>query len=114
MSDDFTAQEPSMIFWVAYKQVEDKKMYLSDDKKHLRIYKTETALREYLKLTMSEEDIKTIIVHPISGKIAVPVEDTEPEKIVVSTSAKNVLPPSASELLEIYAHKRRKAHRERK
>lgn len=64
-------------FWVAYIPGEgEKKNYLSDGQGHLRIFKSEIALREYLKPQLRTEVYEMIVVHEVQGQIALPDDGT--------------------------------------
>ena len=115
------SQEPNPLeFWVAYLQDGNKKNYLSDGKGHLRVYKTEGSLREYLKANLSLETYAMIVVHSVQGTIAVPEDGvvqlqlTAPyipnsKPIPISTLAPLTM-PTASEQLE-NLQKRKKIRR---
>jgi len=64
-------------FWVAYIPGEgEKKNYLSDGKGNLRIFKSEAALREWLKPQLREEVYEMVVVHQVQGQIALPDDGT--------------------------------------
>ncbi len=64
-------------FWVAYIPGEgEKKNYLSDGQGHLRVFKSEEALRTWLKPQLRQEVYEMVVVHPVQGKIAVPDDGT--------------------------------------
>lgn len=66
-------------FWVAYIPGEgDKKNYLSDGKGHIRVFKTEQAINDYLCDNLRPEVLEMVVVHPIQGQIAVPEDETPP------------------------------------
>lgn len=66
-------------FWVAYIPGKgDKKNYLSDGKGHLRMFKSEKALREYLQPQLRPEVYEMVVVHQVQGKIALPDDGTLP------------------------------------
>jgi ubiquinone biosynthesis protein COQ9 len=115
-------QEPNPLeFWVAYLQDGDKKNYLSDGKGHLRVYKTEGTLREYLKANLSPETYAMIVVHPVQGTIAVPEDGVQqirltepaniPNPIPISTLAPLTVPTASEQLDDLL--KRRKIRRRR-
>lgn len=60
-------------FWVAYTPGKgDKKNYLSDGKGNLRMFKSESALRQWLEPQLRPEVYEMVVVHPVQGKIALP------------------------------------------
>jgi hypothetical protein len=64
-------------FWVAYIPGEgEKKNYLSDGKGNLRIFKSEGALRDWLKTQLRQEVYEMVVVHPVQGQIAIPDDGT--------------------------------------
>ena len=104
--------------WVSYIPGEgDKKNYLSDGKGHLRIFKSEAALREWLEPQLPPEVYEMVVVHPVQGQIAVP-EDASPRRRAslmtpldlfkitpISTLARDGS-PTAQDLLESYKKRR--------
>jgi len=106
-------------FWAAYIPDEgEKRNYLSDGKGHLRIFKSESALREWLKPQLSPEVYEMVVVHPIQGTIAIPEQDAPPQRRTslmtpldlskitpISTLARDGL-PTAQDLLESYKKRR--------
>lgn len=64
-------------FWVAYIPGEgEKKNYLSDGKGNLRMFKSEGALRDWLKPQLRPEVYEMVVVHSVQGKIALPDDGT--------------------------------------
>lgn len=64
-------------FWVAYMPGEgEKKNYLSDGKGNLRMFKTEQAMRDYLKPQLPPEAYEKVVVHSLQGMIALPDDGT--------------------------------------
>jgi hypothetical protein len=116
-------EENPLLFWVAYLPNGDKKNYLSDGKGHIRVFKIEIAIREYLdtlRPLMSAETHSTIVVHSIQGTIAVP-DDGVPQNqlanptdmqtpIQISTFAPSTV-PTASEQLDSLLKQRKSRRR---
>ena len=120
-------------FWVAYIPGEgEKKNYLSDGKGNLRVFKSESALREYLKPQLRPEVYEMVVVHPLQGKIALPDDGTihtNPQRINrlprwspgdVPFDMRNLKPittlvqptvPTAQELLADYQRRQKKRRR---
>ena len=64
-------------FWVTYIPGEgEKKNYLSDGKGNLRLFKSEDALRKWLKPQLRKEVYEMVVVHPLQGMIALPDDGT--------------------------------------
>jgi len=64
-------------FWVAYIPGEgEKKNYLSNGKGNLRIFKSEGALRDWLKPQLRKEMYEMVVVHQVQGQIAIPDDGT--------------------------------------
>lgn len=64
-------------FWVAYIPGEgEKKNYLSDGKGNLRMFKSESVLREWLKPQLRPEVYEMVVVHSVQGQIALPDDGT--------------------------------------
>lgn len=120
-------------FWVAYIPGEsEKKNYLSDGKGNLRVFKSEDALREYLKPQLRPEVYEMVVVHQVQGKIALPDDGTlgtpppTPRHIPkimpivpldmrtlgkpIMTMAPHTV-PTAQEQLDYYAKKRQRRRR---
>ncbi len=79
-------------FFVAYIPAEDgKKNYLSDGKGHIRVFKTQKAINDYLTANLRPEVLKMVVVHPVQGQIAVPDELPEPTtpKVLTLDQAQN-------------------------
>ena len=80
-------------FWVAYIPGEgEKKNYLSDGKGNLRVFKNESALREYLKPQLSPEVYEMVVVHQVQGQIALPDEGTFSTSLLTPKYVSDVLP----------------------
>lgn len=64
-------------FWVAYIPGEgEKKNYLSDGKGNLRMFKSESVLREWLKPQLRPEVYEMVVVHSVQGQIVLPDDGT--------------------------------------
>jgi hypothetical protein len=109
-------------FWVAYLPDGDKKNYLSDGKGHLRVYKTEGAIHDYLKVNLSPEIYAMIVVHSVQGTIVVPEDGVQQlqltapylpnsKPIPISTLAPLTVPTASEQLANLL--KRRKIRRRR-
>ena len=69
--------ENPLLFWVAYIPGEGKKKnYLSDGNGHLRVFKSEGALRDWLKPQLRPEVYEMVVVHSLQGQIALPDDGT--------------------------------------
>jgi hypothetical protein len=115
-------------FWVAYIPGQGgKKNYLSDGKGNLRIFKSESALREYLRPQLRPEVYEMVVVHPVQGKIALPDDGTfgtpprPPRRIpeIIPLDMRNLKPittlapptvPTAQELLDNHVRRRQRRH----
>lgn len=95
-----------LTFWVAYLPGEnDKKNYLSDGQGHLRVYKTEGAMREFLKANLPPATYEMVIVHSVQGEIVVP-DDAPPDSKTIPLSninGENVSTPTSLMLLHTLA-----------
>jgi len=121
MSDEVVRDEKEanpLVFWVAYMPNGKKKNYLSDGKGHLRLYKTEEALRAYLVDALAPEACVRVVVHSIQGQIAIPEEPAKPPVLIEGSALRPVIttlahpaPPSAQELLKNYIERKTKAMR---
>lgn len=79
-------------FFVAYIPAEDgKKNYLSDGKGHIRVFKTQKAINDYLTANLRPKVLEMVVVHPVQGQIAVPDELPEPTtpKVLTLDQAQN-------------------------
>ena len=64
-------------FWVAYIPGDgEKKNYLSDGKGNLRMFKSESVLREWLKPQLRPEVYEMVVVHSVQGQIVLPDDGT--------------------------------------
>lgn len=124
-------------FWVAYIPGEgEKKNYLSDGKGNLRVFKSEEALRGWLKPQLRPEVYEMVVVHPVQGMIALPDDGTNtrtggrhPQPLRkfprwspgdVPLDMRDLKPittvepptlPTAQEMLDDYFKRRRRRHR---
>jgi len=111
-----TASEDGFVLYVAYVNGEDeKKHYLGDGKGNVRIFKTETLLREHIRPLLSPDKYESVIIHPVICKLAIP-EQGNPTGTIVSDSG-GLLPistlsklkePTANELLANYIQRRKR------
>lgn len=118
-------------FWVAYLPGEaDKKNYLSDGEGNLRVFKSEGALRDYLKPQLRPEVYARVVVHQVQGQIALPDDGTlgtplpaprripeiipldiwTPSRKPITTLAPPTV-PTAHEQLDGYVKRRRRRRR---
>lgn len=71
-----TPESNPLLFWVAYKDGEDKKKhYLSNADGGIRLFKQEGILRDYLKANMPADQLDMVHVHSVQGMIAIPEEE---------------------------------------
>lgn len=134
-SDPIPEERNPLEFFVAYLPAEDgKKNYLSDGKGHIRVFKTEQAINDYLAANLRPEVLEMVVVHPVQGQIAVPDEGLQPTTPKVLTldmaqNTPNIFPdltvdlskatsistlapptfPTAMELLDNYKKKRKRS-----
>jgi len=92
-------------FWVAYQQNGKKRNYLSDGKGHLRVFKSEAALRAYLKPLLTPEQMARTVIHSVGGQIAIPEPTKQPVQVISSMMPPTM--PSAMELLNNYKSRKR-------
>lgn len=109
-------------FWVAYIPGEgEKKNYLSDGKGNLRIFRSKGALQDWLKPQLRPEVYEMVVVHSVQGQIALPDDGTfgkipypvdmrTPGWKPITTLAPPTV-PTAQELLESFAKRRRRRRR---
>lgn len=134
-SDPIPEERNPLEFFVAYLPAEDgKKNYLSDGKGHIRVFKTQKAINDYLVANLRPEVLEMVVVHPVQGQIAVPDEGLQPTTPKVLTldmaqNTPNIFPdvpvdlskvtsistlapptlPTAMELLDNYKKKRKRS-----
>lgn len=69
-------------FWVAYIPGEgEKKNYLSDGKGNLRMFKSESVFREWLRPQLRPEVYEMVVVHSVQGQIVLPDDGTLEDRI---------------------------------
>lgn len=105
-------EQSELVFWVCYKKDEAGKCnYLGDGKGHIKLFKTEQAIKDFVgypDMTIEEiEKIKEICIHSIKGLFAVPEPEIKQEQIKLLTP-QTPLPPSASEVLANWKKKRKR------
>lgn len=80
-------------FWVAYIPGEgEKKNYLSDGKGNLRMFKSESVLREWLKPQLSLEVYEMVVVHSVQGQIVLPDDGTVGDPLPQKRSVPEIIP----------------------
>ena len=108
-----------LTFWVAYIPGDgEKKHYLSNGKGGVRVFKTEAAIRDYLKEVLTPEALDNVVIHPVHGEIIVPddapasIEVIDASPAPISTLATDTK-PTAQEVLDGYIQRRKAAGDER-
>ena len=96
------ADDP-LTLWLAYQNGADGlKHYLGDGKGNIRLFKTETALREYLIPLLTPEQMEITVIHHVGVMFAVPEMEQQEQIIMpISSLAPHTL-PTAIELLNNY------------
>ena len=94
-----------LVFWVAYQPNGELKNYLGDGQGHIRLFKSEQALRDFITPLLTPEELAKTIIHPVNGNFVVP-EPEEKKPLPIHTLALQTM-PTAMELLNNYKKRRR-------
>lgn len=104
-------EQNELTFWVCYKKDEAGKCnYLGDGEGHIRLFKEEQKVKDFLgfpDLTIEEIEKKGVYIHSIKGLFAVPEPEIKQEQIKLLIPS-TPLPPSASEVLANWKKKRKR------
>lgn len=96
--------DEALIFWVAYQPNGEQKNYLGNGKGHVRLFKTEQAVKDYLEPLLTPEQMAVTVIHSVEGKIAVP-EPEQKKPMPISTLAVDIAPGVQEQLKDLLKRK---------